>query len=708
LRNALGSSSGRPSDAELNFMNPLVGIRAIILSAAFGVAATAALGLAAGTGAFCGALLASTGRFFRIPALGRSWRLDFLFLGASVLALLASLAPLAAGSASIATLVPNFLPSVLISILFCGLLLEGSRRFPALRLAECLVVGFFFCVPLLASSGGQFTRPQWLGDWGMERNLGLSGLLAFAGVLAAILSLSILIFDRGEKGGWKLALPAFFGAGFLIALGCLCAWLVFELSGPVKSQSLPPPPPVSFSGDPPPPPPPQPEALAAIQFSKVHQPSKRLGGYFFRKNDPFTEAPEGGEIVEAKVFYLDGALAPLGLAGRSKFSPLPVPGRRFQKAELVTTLVPLSSESSDVDSKKVRKICELELASANATEGPAEVTGIFSKVRAVMEGSEKVPVGGFLEEVQSAIKTKPERMESRALLALTVTDWIEQNGDFTSGDQPPEPVEVVEFVKNGMKGSSGDFARLADAIFRLAGIPSRVVEGFFHPVEAVPLDRLILTDSHRETWVEVLTAKGDWIILPIRPAKVSEREPPPPQEDLKQQIFDEIEKEVSETPADSLASVPTAPKRAPVWWIAPAVILACLFVWMLITVFALPIHRILSVPDEHAHRQALAESARRAARFFRDREFGESWSGFSKNMEPSLPGHARRFQKFLEFHHRVEGANWNPPMNLEAAIIHATGRKAALAYSLFAASTLFLPEKFFRKKNQSTINPPKS
>lgn len=678
-------------------MNPLEAIRTALLSAALGVAATAAWGLAAGAGAFCGAMLASTGRFFRIPAFGRSLRLDLLFLGVSILALIASLAPLAVGSASIATLAPNFSASVFISIFFCGLLLEGSRRLPALRLIECLVVGFLFCVPLLASSGGQFTRPQWLGDWGMERNLGLSGLLAFAGVLAAILSLAILIFDRGGKGGWKLALPAFFGAGFLIALGCLCAWIVFELSGPVKSQSLPPPPPVSFSGDPPPPPPPQPEALAAIQFSKVHQPSKRLGGYFFRKNEPFPEAPQGGEIVEAKVFYLDGALSPLGLAGRSKFSPLPVPGRRFQKAEMVTTLVPLSAESSDLDSKKVRKICELELASTNATEGSAEVTGIFSKVRAVMDGSEKVPPGGFLEEVQSAIKTKPERMESRALLAMTVTDWIEQNGDFSSGDQAPEQVGVVDFVKNGMKGSSGDFARLADAIFRIAGIPSRVVEGFFHPVEAVPLDRLILTDSHRETWVEVLTAKGDWIILPIRPAKVSEREPPPPQEDLKQQIFDEIEKEVAETPADTSALPAVTSKRVPAWWVGLILVIGGLVVWKFVMVFALPIRRILSVPDEHAHRQALAESARRATRFFRAREFGESWSGFSKNMEPSLPGHARRFQKFLEFHHRAESPDF-----------HASGVNSVLAYSIFAASTLFLPKKFFRKKNQATIQEPKT
>jgi hypothetical protein len=259
-----------------------------------------------------------------------------------------------------------------------------------------------------------------------------------------------------------------------------------------------------------------------------------------------------------------------------------------------------------------------------------------------------------------------------------------------------------------MKGNSADFARLADAIFRVAGIPSRVVEGFFHPVEAVPLDKLILTDSHRETWVEVLTAKGDWIVLPIRPAKVSEREPPPPQEDLKQQIFDEIEKEVAETPADSSASAPIAPKRAAVWWLAPVLLSVFWFVWTLITVFALPIQRILSVPDEHAHRQALAESARRAVRFFRAREFGESWSDFSKNMEFSLPGHARRFQKFLEFHSRAEGANWNPPMNLEIAVIRASGGGAALAYSLFAGSTLFLPEKFFRMKNQSTINPPKS
>lgn len=670
-------------------MHVLELIRALVLALAGAVACTSSWGWAAGAGAFSGIIFPWAVRFFRFRLFGRLIRLDMVLLLLALILGGVLQFPFALGAGSFALLLPNFLAAAVIATVVGVVLLELSERFPSLRLFESLFVGLLFCWPLFSSSGGQFTRPQWLGDWGMENGLKASSLLAFAGILAAIASMAALPRQMERMAGWKSITGRALGATVLIALGAVGAWLFFHLAGPVKSQTLPPSPPASFSGDPPPPPPPEPALIAAIQFTKVHLPTKRLGGYFFRASETASEIPSDSDVVESKIFYLDGSVAPLGLAGRSLFKPLPTPGGRFEKAEVVTTVVPKAEDMADIDSKNVRKVCDLELASANATEAPAEVSGILSLIRAAMEGREPVPAGGFLEQVQKGIRVKPERIESRALLALSVTDWLEQNGDFSSDEKKQVDSSVAAFVKNGMKGNSADFAKLADAVFQTAGIPSRVVEGFFHPVESVPLDRLLLTDSHRDTWVEVLTSKGNWIVLPIRPAKVSDREPPPPQEDMKQEIFDEIEKNLSEPAKPPTASANAIGGRGELvhLWFVPIIIVSGLALWWAVSIFLLPIERIRKADAEHSHRFALAESAKRAERFFRSREFGESWAAYSRSMATTLPAHARRFEKLLNFHREADCAP--PPKGSTTAI---------QAYIFFAASTLFLPERLFPKK----------
>jgi hypothetical protein len=679
----------------------------MVLSVALATAGASIGGAITAVGCFAGGQLACWIGSRRVQLLGKSLRLDFV-AGVALLisSLLANLSVPHVVTAPIALLVPNLCSALIVSFALAALLGTASRV-PRLIPLEPLVVGLLFCTPLLASSGGQFMRPQWLGDLAMEYNTPLPPLLALIGIGAAFLSLLQLACREKFRSG---------AASVTLLLLCAAAaWLIFKVSGPVKTQSIPPEPPVSFAGDPPPPPPPEPNTIAAIQFSKVHAPLQRLGGYFFRFSDsPDKTLHENSEadFVETKIYYLDQTAAPLSLAGKSAFQSIPVPGRRFQKAERILTVVPGTQDKSDIETRHVRRACELDLVPTTPEAQPPEIAAILNKVRAIMAGKERAPKESFLESSQSAIRLKPDRMDSTTLLALCITEWIELNGDYSDGEQSQNPNEpsptIVDFVNNGLKGNSKDFALLGEALLKAGGITSRVMEGFFHPVESVPLDRIVLSDSHRETWLEVLTKKGDWIILPVRPAKVSDREPPPPQEDVKQELFDEIEDEAAETLSDISARPPVSKRGIPSLLIGFILLMGALIIWKAITVFALPIRRILSVPDEHAHRQALAESARRATRFFRAREFGESWSGFSKNMETSLPRHARRFQKLLDFHSRAEGAKWNPPMNLETAVIRASRGGAALAYSFFAASTLFLPERFFCKKNNDTTQAPKT
>jgi hypothetical protein len=266
---------------------------------------------------------------------------------------------------------------------------------------------------------------------------------------------------------------------------------------------------------------------------------------------------------------------------------------------------------------------------------------------------------------------------------MAMVDWLEQNGDFSGGNKTQEAQPIADFVKGGLKGNSADFARLAAAMLKSQGIKARLAEGFFHPLESTPIDRMVLTDSHRETWVEVLTAKGDWIILPIRPAKVSDREPPPPQEDLKQELFDEIEK--GPAPQQSASSA-TAPRPAPQSIFIPLalVTLSAVILWWLITFFCMPVCRIRKAADQ-SNRQMLGEASIRASAVFRPRHFGESWEAYAYNMASTMPRLSRRFVKILD-------------LQKKGSISRS---QSARAYSAFALAVSFSLERFQLRKKQN-------
>ena len=514
-------------------MSPATLLRIAFLSSAFAVSAWWAFGIVSGIAVLVGAL---AGGILQIRGFFDGGR-HGLRRGIAVASLVAlgMCSPWlgALFSASIAILVPNACVALAISF-FCAVALQIlSGRFTALRIFESVILGLLFCLPLLASNGGQFTRPQWLADCVIERGLSLPLILALLGMTVAVASLAL---QPGAKESAsrppKLRRSHFSALLLVLILGAFVAWYAFLLFGPVKTSPAPILPPVSFAGDPPPPPPPQPEPLVAIQFTSTHTPAKRLGGFYFRINDqagPSLNAAHGSALVETKIYYLDKSIGTLSLAGHSKFESLAPPGRCFQKADRVETKVPLVSEKSEIDEKNVRRICELDLVAQEPEPAHREVTALMERISSSVNGTTKAVSGSFMEQIQTAIRSKPERAQSLLLQAMATTDWFEQNGDFSGGNKTQDAPSVAEFVQGGLKGDSADFARLTSAIFKAQGIKARLAEGFFHPMEAIPIDQLLLTDSHRETWVEVLTAKGDWIILPIRPTKVSDREPPPPQ-----------------------------------------------------------------------------------------------------------------------------------------------------------------------------------
>ena len=688
-------------------MSPAGLCRVVLISVALTVALGWAWGMVAGLAALAGGLMGgilhlvgflySDRRVFR-------WGVVLACLVAMVFAApwLGSLFP-----ASIALLVPNVVGSFAASALCVLGLGSTMQRFPGLRFLESLLVGIFFCSPLLASHGGQFTRPQWLADWVVEQNFPPAVTMALMGLVAAVVSLALQNWTPTEVTQHTKTRSLNLSALVLVLLlGAFVAWDLFWFLGPVKTQPPSNLPPVSFAGDPPPPPPPQPEPLVAIQFTSTHSPAKRLGGFYFRINDqaaPSLDAPPGGAIVETKIYYLDKSIGTLSLAGHSKFESLPPPGRRFQKADLVETKVPLVSEKSDIDEKNVRRICELDLVAQEPESAPQEVNALMERISSSVNGTTKAASGSFMEQIQTSIRSKPERAQSLLLQSMATIDWLEQNGDFSGGNKTQDARSVSEFVNGGLKGDSADFARLAVAILKAQGIKSRLAEGFFHPAESnMAIDRLVLTDSHRETWVEVLTAKGDWIILPIRPAKVSDREPPPPQEDLKQELFDEIEK----GPAPQKNASPSAPiQRSGSSILLPLglLILGGGVSWWVFRVIIDPSRRILAEASSNAHRQMqqevsnahrqmLKEAGNRAAALFRPRHFGESWGAYSKSMALTLPALSKSFDKILTIHRLADDSSVKP----------STCIKAYIAFALMGSLSL---ERFQIGKKQPQNQP---
>jgi len=668
-------------------MNSARLLRVAFLASAFAVSLWWAFGIASGIAALAGALaggILQIRGFFDSGRKGLRWG-----IAGGALTALVILSPWVGivFPSSLAVIFPNACTAIAVSFICAVVLQSLCERFPGWRIFESLILGLLFCLPFLASKGGQFTRPQWLADRVVERGLSPSLILACLGMIVAIASVALQPNAKEPNSSAPRSRLRKFSALLLaLILGAFLAWEAFLLVGSVKTRPEANPPPVSFAGDPPPPPPPQPEPLAAIQFGKIHTPVKRLGGFFFRINEETSapgEIPPGVEVVETKIYYLDKSIGTVSLAGHSKFESLPPPGRRFQKAERIETIVPSEFDKSDFKEKKVRSICEINLQAQDLEPAPAEVAELVERIKSGISGSTKAASGSFIEEIQKAVQNKPERAQALLLQAMAMVDWLEQNGDFSGGNKTQEAQPIADFVKGGLKGNSADFARLAAAMLKSQGIKARLAEGFFHPLESIPIDFMVLTDSHRDTWVEVLTAKGDWIILPIRPAKVSDREPPPPQEDLKQELFDEIEKGPAPQQAPSGATV-TRPAPQSIFIPLALVTFSAVILWWLITFFGMPIQRICKAADQ-SNRQMLGEASIRASAVFRPRHFGESWEAYAYNMASTMPRLSRRFVKILD-------------LQKKGSISRS---QSARAYSAFALAVSFSLERFQLRKKQN-------
>lgn len=598
---------------------------------------------------------------------------------------------------SVSLALANALPACLIAYLAAWATSELVARFPTLRLVEMFLIALALVWPFLPASGGNHVRPQWLSDPALEQGHSLTDALSWVGWLGAVLCLAVLLLGgTPTKAGRKTRRvirhqPVLGGIG-LLAIAVFAGWFASQYLAPVEpARVAPPPPPVSFTGDPPPPPPPEPLPVAAVQLEEVYVPPSRLAAYFFRAPDADELADEeNGNRLEAKIYYIDEEVAPLALAGPSRIEDIRPPHSRFKGAQSFKTRLP---RQSDFALSSISDLLRLQLvALQQPTQGAVpEISPILAEIDAVMRGEQSPPEGSRLADLASSSRAARYWDQTPSLQAVAIIDWLEQKGEFSAkADSPQEP---AAFVKSGLKGGSKHFANLAVALMQSRGIASRLAEGYVVTAEKDPTDRILITDGHKDVWPEVQLVSGEWIPLPVRPKRVSDREEPPPREDAKDEIFASIDEEQSQPAA---AGSPQTARRADSPWkvvtlslLVVAGAVACFFAEKL---FFAPSRRIAAVDASKQHRAALREAGQVSAKLMRPRHFGETWRSYATSIGRDFPRAGSSLARLLDQHAsadeggRLASSSW-------PAIYRRTAQQM-----LFAHLTP-------RSKQQNVINP---
>ena len=521
------------------------------------------------------------------------------------------------------------------------LLIQSISSVSGLALVEPIAAALTATLPLLSSSHGHFTNPRWLSDLLIQSGMDPSTIHSWIGI--AVIAVAILLLMPG-----KLSNTEGYGAVFgrvmgILLLVTLTVGGVILLSRIIPtvifSSAEPPPPPLSFAGDPPPPPPPQPQPLAAVQFSKVIDPSRqRLKGFYFRQPDPecatnsVMDWGEGGRFsVQSTIFYLKNGVGPLVLPGNSFLTSIPSPSLRVPQASWSTSRLPRVGEHTDFRPSDVESIIAVELKTNSSTTATKEMEGVMDSIQSILDRKSPAPEKGILSRLVSSVENLPKVTSSTSLQACVIVDWLEQRGEYdsTATDNLPD---CDSFIRGGLKGTSRHFAELAVKLMQSRGIKARLSEGYFVPAEKNPDDRVLIIDSHKETWPEVQTISGIWIPLPVKPLKVTTRDEPPPQEDRKEEIFDAIKKDKDKGKTESLIAVVVKPSYG---WARPlllgiAVTVAlCFAIYWLSVELILPVVRIKKAVPAKRSRVLLRELSIQGERRFGSRRFGESWESFS-------------------------------------------------------------------------------
>lgn len=430
------------------------------------------------------------------------------------------------------------------------------RRFPVTLTFQVLFAGATLAAVLAAHRDGAQYRPYFLIDPLLLRGIDPAAALLCAGI---IVGMALLIWIFAQTPGKRSQRRRAFDLAALLALLTLGVWLlpasatrkILRLAGAASGQANPKNTKGSNGGRNQDPNPEntdarqRPRPVAIVVFHNDYDPP--VGDYYMRqtalsqyRDDRLAadsshqfdrDIPDGFPTAESRVAstpvptsqdvrttvaLLVPHSRPFGLVDADAFGPAPNPDpRRFERAYTVDSL----AESRDYN------------ALLNLT--PGTPPGGAAALQHYTQAPTDPRFAGIVE--QAVANLKPEFRQLPLYRAVAVKLWLDDHVTYNlkaRHDGVPDP--VADFLFGDLNGYCVHFAQAGALLYRTAGVPARVAEGY--AVQARQRGHgssLMIRDSDAHAWPEIYIQGAGWVVLDINPKKNVSGEPPPP--DLDQQ-----------------------------------------------------------------------------------------------------------------------------------------------------------------------------
>lgn len=433
------------------------------------------------------------------------------------------------------------------------------------RLLSLVEVGF--CATAVASlllghRHGAINRPFELADPIIASGGDPTLALLAAGVVAAALTVSVLLRERGV---WRSLLHLLVVAALLFLVMQTTSWM--GLPEPPAGAGL------GLRSDKPDPQegkgqgggrprdkannedlefrddnsPSQNQApVAVVLLHDDYSPPRGL--YYFRQG-AFSQY-NGRRLVSATRGDADQDLIPSFPSAQMTIAD--APGGEGTRATLDTTVAmmadharpfaleaPLSlSPEDNPDPSRFRRVYRVTSAALTADEYALLGRDVFSPKWSqdlrehYTRGPEDARYKALSEKILSEVKE--ELRQEPAVKALAVTEWLGREGVYslkTKHAAAEDP--TADFLFGDKIGYCVHFAHAAAYLLRSAGVPTRVATGYVVDEAARQGgSAMVLTSANSHAWPEVYIDGVGWVVMDVAPQRSLDPPPPPPDPDL--------------------------------------------------------------------------------------------------------------------------------------------------------------------------------
>lgn len=511
-----------------------------------------------------------------------------------------------------------------------------------LSTAEALVVWALLVYPVLAHNDRRLS-PRWMSDIIFEHNADLEHAYKLYALAAALVAGVVLIPSRHAFAIRRTALLG----GFLVLLSCTLGLYYFQPEP--GNHNDPPPPPDLFD---PPPPPPEPQKLFLVRFINKPRLKNPSGGFHFLQDVEEPWRPE--DIVDLFSGSNSNSLTD-DLARLNSLYPMtgatnrrPWAANIFVLAETAPRAFPaITADASTLEMSGKGDFLEAYKAFYLLPDSNVKISALPVRniePEGVDTNSPVLPSLYIDAAVTSQVFELTRRIgisegDLPAQSYPLMLDWVQSNWAYDKSTSEPGNEGVLLLLENS-SGNEEAFARTFVLLARACGIPARVGVGYIYRADLS--DNIVVNESHRAYWPEVLDAHGGWNI--VRLTNIAEAVQQPPDNEETQELTAE---------SNSLAN-PPAKKAFGRGYLKGAAIVSVTFL-----VFCarnlLAAHLLILFPGWHYRllKRATYLLASRGVL----RRLGESRMEFASQTEKRHPEYHGAFKALTEIHLRMISAD---------------------------------------------------